>query len=94
MKKYLVDKNSDTLLLLFAGWGADESAFEHLTADFDVLIFYDYSDLSLDFDFSKYKKFNLIGHSAGVFIASVLNFDFKIDNKIAFSGNPYLLMKN
>ena len=77
MKKYLIDKNSDTLLLLFAGWGSDEYAFEHLKADFDVLILYGYSNLSLDFDFSKYKKFYLIGHSAGVFIASVLNFDFK-----------------
>ena len=90
MKKYLIDKNSETLLLLFAGWGSDEYAFEHLRADFDVLILYDYTDLSLDFDFSKYKKFNLIGHSAGVFVASVLKFDLEFDKKIAYSGNPYL----
>ena len=90
MKKYLINNNSDTLLLVFAGWGADEYAFEHLKSDFDVLILYDYSDLNLDFDFSKYKNFNLVGYSAGVFAASVLNFDLEFDKKIAFSGNPYL----
>ena len=59
MKKYLINKNSDTLLIVFAGWGADEYAFEHLKADFDVLILYDYLDLSLDFDFSKYNFFSV-----------------------------------
>lgn len=90
MKKCLINNNSNTLLVLFAGWGAYEYAFEHLKADFDVLILYDYLDLNLNFDFSKYKNFNLIGYLAGVFIASVLNFDFNFDKKIAISGNPYL----
>ena len=44
----------------------------------------------MDFDFSKYKTFYLISHSAGVFAASVLNFDLKFNKKIAISGNPYL----
>ena len=90
MKKYFIDNGSDTLLLFFAGWGCDEYEFEHLKSDSDVLILYDYSDLTLDFDFSKYKEFNLISFSAGVFVASVFEFDFKINNKIAISGNPYL----
>lgn len=90
MKKYLINNNSETLQMVFAGWGADEYAFEHLKSNFDVLILYDYSDLELDFNFSKYKNFNLVGYSAGVFAASVLDFDFKFDKKIAFSGNPYL----
>ena len=90
MKKYFINKNSDTLLLFFAGWGCDEYEFEHLNSDTDVLILYDYTDLSLDFDFSKYKRFNLIAFSAGVFAASVYNFGFNIDTKVAISGNPYL----
>lgn len=94
MKKYLINNNSDTLLIFFTGWGCDEYEFEHLKADCDVLLLYDYSDLNLDFDFSKYKKFNLISFSAGVFVASVFNFDFKIDEKIAISGNPYLFDEN
>ncbi|MBQ3640406.1 DUF452 family protein [bacterium] len=90
MKKYLINKNSDKLLIFFTGWGCDETEFEHLEAESDVLILYDYNDLGLDFYFSKYKEFNLIAFSAGVFVASILDFDFKINKKIALSGNPYL----
>ena len=90
MKKYLINNNSDTLLIFFTGWGCDEYEFEHLSAACDVLLLYDYSDLKFDFDFSKYKKFNLIAFSAGVFVSSLFNFDFKINKKIALSGNPYL----
>lgn len=93
MKTYLINNNSNTLMLLFAGWGSDEYAFEHLKSDIDVLILYDYTDLNFDFDFSKYKNFYLVGHSAGVFVASILEFDFKFDKKIALSGNPYLYAK-
>ena len=60
MQKYLIDNNSDKLLLFFTGWGCDEYEFEHLNADSDVLLLYNYSDLGLDFDFSKYKEINLI----------------------------------
>lgn len=90
MKKYFIDKNSDKLLLFFTGWGCDEYEFEHLKSDCDVLILYDYLDLNLDFDFSKYKNIDLISFSAGVFVASVMDFDFKINKKIAIDGNPYL----
>ena len=90
MKKFLIDKNSDNLLIFFTGWGCDEYEFEHLESNSDVLLLYDYSDLNLDFDFSKYKKFDLIAFSAGVFIASIINFGFKINKNIAISGNPYL----
>lgn len=90
MKKYLINNNSENLIIFFSGWGCDEYEFEHLSSDSDVLILYDYSDLNLDFDFSKYKRFDLIAFSAGVFIASVLNFNFEINKKIAIDGNPYL----
>lgn len=90
MQKHLINKSSDNLLIFFTGWGCDEYEFEHLKSDTDVLILYNYLDLNLDFDFSKYKKINLISFSAGVFVASVFNFDFKINKKIAISGNPYL----
>lgn len=90
MNKYLIDKNSDNLLIFFTGWGCDEFEFEHLQSDCDVLLLFNYTDLELDFDFSKYKKINLIAFSAGVFVASIFNFDFKIDKKIALSGNPFL----
>ena len=90
MKKYLINNNSQNLLIFFTGWGCDEYEFEHLKSDCDVLLLYDYSDLNFNFDFSKYKNFDLISFSAGVFVASIIDFDFKINNKIALSGNPYL----
>lgn len=94
MKKYLINKNSDSLLIFFTGWGCDEYEFKHLETHSDVLILYNYSDLNLDFDFSKYKELNLIAFSAGVFAASIMNFDFKTHKKIAISGNPYLFDEN
>ena len=90
MKQYFINNNSDSLLLFFAGWGCDEYEFEHLKSNSDVLILYDYTDLNFDFDFSGYKKIDLMAFSAGVFIASICNFDFKFGKKIAISGNPYL----
>lgn len=90
MKKFLINNNSDNLILFFAGWGCDEFEFEHLKSKSDVLILYDYLDLNLKFDFSKYKNINLIAFSAGVFVASVFNCDFNINKKIALSGNPFL----
>lgn len=90
MKQHFIDNNSDTLLLFFTGWGCDEYEFEHIKSNTDVLILYDYTDLNFNFDFSKYKKFDLMAFSAGVFIASIMNFNFKINKKIAISGNPYL----
>lgn len=90
MKKFLINNNSEKLILFFTGWGCDEYEFEHLKTDSDVLILYDYQDLVLDFDFSKYNEINLIAFSAGVFAASVFEYDFKINKKIVIDGNPYL----
>ena len=90
MQKYLINKNSDNLIIFFTGWGCDEYEFDHLDTNSDVLILYNYSDLNLDFDFSKYKNFDLIAFSAGVFVASIMDFNFEINKKIAISGNPYL----
>lgn len=77
-------------MIFFTGWGCDEYEFEHLDSVSDVLLLYDYSDLNLDFDFSRYKTFDLAAFSAGVFVASVMRFNFDINRKIAISGNPYL----
>lgn len=90
MKQHFIDKKSDKLILFFAGWGCDEYEFEHLETDCDVLIFYDYTDLKYNFDFSKYKKIDMLSFSAGVFVGSIFKHDFKINQKIAMDGNPYL----
>ena len=94
MKKHYINNNSDKLLLFFTGWGCDESEFEHLKSNSDILILYDYTDINLNFDFSKYQEVNLIAFSAGVFVASILNLGIDINKKIAISGNPYLFDTN
>ncbi len=90
MKKYLVNNNSNNLLVFFTGWGCDESEFEHLKAKSDILLLFDYTDLTINFDFSKYKNIDLIAYSAGVFIASIVNLNLKLNKITAISGNPYL----
>lgn len=90
MKQFFINRNSNRLIIFFAGWGCDEYEFEHLETDCDVLIFYNYTDLSYKFDFSKYTDIDVLSFSAGVFIGSVFRSDFKINKKIAVGGNPYL----
>ncbi|MBP3820286.1 DUF452 family protein [bacterium] len=90
MKQYLINKKSDNLILFFTGWGCDEYEFEHLNSKNNVLLLYDYTDLNMDFNFSKYKNIDLIAFSAGVFTASILDLPIKINKKVALSGNPYL----
>lgn len=83
MKQYYKNQNSKNLILFLCGWGMDQWPLEPLSCESDVLFLYDYSELSLDFDFSKYEKVTLIAFSCGVFMASYLRdilpeFNFKI----------------
>lgn len=86
MKTYLRDNASKNLIVFFCGWAMDEKPFKKLQVnDFDVLFVFDYSDLTLDFDFSKYEKKVLLAFSYGVFITSIIELpDF--DLKIAING--------
>lgn len=90
MKHYFQDNGSDKLIVFFAGWGCDENQFVNLKDNDNVLILYDYQNLDLNFDFSKYQYIDVIAYSAGVFIASAWRPDFKISKKVAINGNPYL----
>ncbi|MBR1618215.1 DUF452 family protein [bacterium] len=90
MKYFLKNNNSSNLIIFFAGWGCDETEFSHMKSKSDILICYDYVDLELTFDFSKYKEKNLMAFSAGGFVASVMNFDFEINKSVIISSNPLL----
>lgn len=89
MELKLINNNSDELIIFFTGWGCDYKQFEFLNSNSNILIFYDYSSLDFNFDFTSYKKFYLIAFSAGVFIASLINLP-KLTKKIAINGNPLL----
>ena len=64
--KLLINNNSKELIIFMSGWGCDDKQFAGITTSKDLVIFYDYDDLKIDFDFSKYQNFYLIAYSAGV----------------------------
>ncbi len=88
MKTYLKNNGSKDLIVFFCGWAMDETPFEILQSDrYDILFVFDYSDLELDFEFSRYEKKILIAFSYGVFIASLVKDKLpKFDYKIAVNG--------
>lgn len=57
MKTALLSKQQANLIIYFAGWGTPASVVSHLTlpSGYDLLICYDYQDLTLPpFDFDRY----------------------------------------
>ena len=91
MQYFYTNNNSADLIVFFAGWGCDENQFTNLHDEKDVLILYDYQNLELDFDFSKYENIYVLAYSAGVFVASIMaNHIPNVRQKVALCGNPYL----
>lgn len=91
MRYFFQNNNSKDLIVFFSGWGCDENQFVNLHDKKDVLILFDYKDLSLNFDFAKYENIFVIGYSAGVFVASVVADNLpNVRTKVAVCGNPYL----
>ncbi len=91
MQYFYQNNNSRDLIVFFAGWGCDHNQFTDLHDNKDVLIVYDYQDLTLDFNFSKYENIYVIAYSAGVFVASLLADKLpNVRQKTAVCGNPYL----
>lgn len=92
MQYFYQNNRSNDLIVFFAGWGCDYNQFTDLHDSKDVLILYDYQDLNLDFDFSRYENIYVIAYSAGVFVASILVDKLpRVRQKVAVCGNPYML---
>ena len=74
--KWLNKNNNQKLIIFFNGWGMDENVVKHLSPeDFDVLMFYDYNTLEIDFDWDLlniYHEKNLIAWSMGVMVATLI----------------------
>lgn len=88
MKTQLYSTQQPNLLIYFAGWGTPISAVSHLVlpTDYDLLICYDYQDLSLDFDFSAYQEFRLVAWSMGVWVAAQSLSHLKFLSATAING--------
>jgi len=98
MHHYWLKQNSNTkLILFFCGWGSDYHPFIPIPSiQYDLLIFYDYTDLELPINlsalFEKYEEVSLIGWSLGVWVAEAVcsHFTLKFSTAIAINGtlNP------
>ncbi len=101
MKSYWLDKVKNNwfglkknkhLIVLFAGWSFDEKPFIGMQPlkDYDVLIVYDYNDLSVPHELKNLKGYQsktLIAWSMGVFVAHLYKDLFKdFDYKLAVNG--------
>jgi biotin synthesis protein BioG len=75
--KWLNKNNNNKIIIFFNGWGMDEVVVNHLqTEDFDVVMFYDYTNLGTDFDFdnlNSYQNSYLVSWSMGVMIGTKFN---------------------
>lgn len=89
---WVIKNNSDKLIIFFNGWSLDENIVKHLTtAEFDVLMFNDYSDLTIDEEtiekINSYSEVNVIAWSFGVWACGNVIDKFKnLKNAIAING--------
>lgn len=88
MRIHLEKNNSENLILFFCGWGMDENPFSILNNTSDVLYVYDYTTPEFDvFDFSAYKKVDLLAFSYGVYASSIANLsNVKLNSRTAING--------
>lgn len=97
MKHYWKQRNRQSeLLVLFNGWGCDETLFETLSpgkraGKHDCLILSDYTVIgNVNFDFLRdYRDVTVLAWSFGVFVAStLLSHRFTNGRAIAVNGTP------
>ena len=92
--KYLHKSNKSKLILFMSGWACDEIPFSKIDSkDYDVLMCYDYRNLSnatdiLD-ELSLYQEQHLIAWSLGIYVSSILFKDYGdlFTNRIAINGS-------
>ena len=86
--KWLNKKNNKQIIIFFNGWGMDECVINRLNVEnYDVVMFYDYNNLEIDFDFStlnEYQSRHLVAWSMGVMVATL--FDINYETKTAING--------
>jgi len=89
MKHCWLNKSCNkNLIVFFAGWSFDEHPFKFLAfGDFDIVVFYDYSDLSINEALDGYENYYFVGWSMGVYIGALLRKKLPLFKRvIAFNG--------
>ncbi|EBD1778732.1 DUF452 family protein [Campylobacter jejuni] len=88
MKYEFLCKNPDSkkLIVVFGGFASHPSHFSHLKSDKNVILFYDYENFDLNFDFKAFDELFLIAFSMGVCVANRLLKELNFKQKIAING--------
>ncbi|EAL5569282.1 TPA: DUF452 family protein, partial [Campylobacter jejuni] len=88
MKYEFLCKNPDSkkLIVVFGGFASHPSHFSHLKSDKNVILFYDYKNFDLNFDFKAFDELFLIAFSMGVCVANRLLKELHFKQKIAING--------
>lgn len=69
-QEFLVRQHSAKLTVFFAGWGMDAHPFKGVETPHDLLLCYDYTDLSFDErDLKSYQEVTVVAWSMGVWAA-------------------------
>ncbi|HEF7510920.1 TPA: DUF452 family protein, partial [Campylobacter jejuni] len=81
-------KNPDSkkLIVAFGGFASHPSHFSHLKSDKNVILFYDYENFDLNFNFKAFDELFLIAFSMGVCVANRLLKELNFKQKIAING--------
>ena len=92
MQTHLVlNGNSKDLLIFALGWGMDHRPMMPVVGKRNILFLFDYRDLSLNFDFSKFERFTLAAFSCGVFVMPFIKGMMPpVSHSTAFCGVPDL----
>ncbi|EAH6583165.1 DUF452 family protein [Campylobacter jejuni] len=80
------NENSQELILVFGGFASHPSHFSHLKSDKNVILFYDYENFDLNFDFKAFDELFLIAFSMGVCVANRVLKELNFKQKIAING--------
>ena len=98
---FLHDNENDKLILFFNGWSCDDRPFQNITCqDSDVIMLYDYRDLTLPTDvlkaISNYQNISVVAWSFGVWVAQQALYPLKdkLQQTIAVNGTIYPVDKD
>ena len=88
MKTKFYDHQGEHLRVDFAGWGTPLDVVAHLIlpTNNNLLICYDYQDLTLDFDFSAYQQIRVVAWSMGVWVAERVLQGITLQSATAVNG--------
>jgi malonyl-ACP O-methyltransferase BioC len=88
--KFVVESNSQRLIIFFAGWAMDVNPFKNLhRAGYDIMVVWDYRQLDIDWRCTaKYDEICVIAWSMGVYAASrtLYAIESKVTKRIAVNG--------